>query len=75
MMENGITEKVLQKFKESLVVRKSELIELFKNEIKNPENPRSVIDTITKMLVQKGWITPLYASESTFAITQRGMKA
>jgi hypothetical protein len=75
MMEDGITHKVLQKFKDSLVVRKSELIDLVRNEIKNPEDPRSVIDMITKMLVQKGWITPLYASESTFAITQRGMKA
>lgn len=75
MMVDGITHKVLKKFKESLVVTKSELIQLVKNDIKNPEDPRNVIDAVTKMFVQKGWIIPLYASRSTFAITQKGIKA
>ena len=69
-----ITQKVLKKFKEKLVVRKSELVDLIRDDLKNPGNPRKVIDMITKMLVQKKLITPVYASESTFAITQRGMK-
>lgn len=69
-----ITQKVLNKFKEKLVVRKSELVDLMRDDLKNPGNPRKVIDAITKMLVQKKLITPVYASESTFAITQRGMK-
>jgi len=69
-----ITQKVLKKFKEKLVVRKSELVDLIRDDLKNPGNPKKVIDAITKMLVQKKHITPVYASESTFAITQKGMK-
>ena len=69
-----ITQKVLKKFKEKLVVRKSELVDLIRDDLKNPGNPRKVIDAITKMFIQKKLITPVYASESTFAITQKGMK-
>ena len=69
-----VTQKVLAMFKERLVVRKSELVELIKDDVRNPGNPRKVIDAITKMFVQKKLITPIYASESTFAITQKGMK-
>ena len=58
---------------EVLVARKSELVELIKGDL-NPENPKTVVDMITKMLIQKGLITPLYACESSFAITKRGMK-
>ena len=75
MMEDGIERKVLQKFKESLVVRRSELIQLIQDEIKSSKDAMNVVNTLTKMFIQKGWITPLYASESTFAITQRGIKA
>ena len=69
-----INRKVLNKFKEKLVVNKSELIDLIKDDVKNPGNPRKVVDAITKMLAQKRMIIPLYTSGSTFAITQRGMK-
>ena len=75
MMEDGIERKVLQKFKDSLVVRRSELIQLIHNELKTSEDPKNLVNTLTRMFIQKGWITPLYASESTFAITQRGIKA
>lgn len=75
MEYDGISKKVLEVFREKLVVRKIELIELIREDVgKNPSNPRAVVESVTKMLVQKGLITPLYASESTFAITQRGMK-
>ena len=61
---------------EKLVARKSELIECVKGDVKgNPHSPKEVVDSITKMLVQKGFITPIYASETTFAITQKGMRA
>jgi len=69
-----ITKKVLDKFKERLVVRKSELVDLIRDDARNPGNPRKVITVITKTLVQKKLITPIYASETTFAVTQKGMK-
>ena len=75
MMENGIEHKVLEKFKESLVVRKAELVQLIQSDLKSSEDPGSVINTVTNIFIQKGWITPLYASKSVFAITQRGIKA
>ena len=68
-----IEKKILKKFGESLVVRKSELVNHIKGDV-NPENPRTVVDSIIQKLIQQNLITPLYASESTFAITQKGMK-
>jgi len=70
-----ISKKILEIFREKLVVRKGELIELIKDDVgANPGNPRTVVEAVTKTLLQKGLIIPLYASETTFAITQRGMK-
>lgn len=61
--------------REKLVARKSELLEFVKGDIKgNPHSPRSVVDSITQELIQKGLIIPLYATETTFAITQKGMR-
>ncbi len=73
MEQEKLTRKILQRMSEVLVARKSELVELIKNDV-NPENPRTVVDMITKMLVQRGLIMPLYACETTFAITKNGMK-
>ena len=75
MMEDGIERKVLQKFKDSLVVRRSELIQLIQSETNSSKDSVNVVNILTKTFIQRGWITPLYASESTFAITQRGIKA
>ena len=55
------------------MVRKSELVNHIKNDV-NPDDPRKVVDSVIQRLVQQKLITPLYASESTFAITQTGMK-
>ena len=73
MDQEKLTKKILERMGEVLVARKSELVELIKGDL-NPENPKTVVDMITKMLIQKGLITPLYACESSFAITKRGMK-
>ena len=69
-----VAQRILEIMGERLVVRKSELIDFIKDDVKNPGNPWKVVDTITKMLVQRGLITPLYTSESTFAITQKGIR-
>lgn len=74
-MYEAITKKVLEQFREKLVVRKTELIDLIKDDVsKNPGNPSEVIENITKMLIQKKMITPVFASTSTFAITQTGVR-
>ncbi len=73
MNYDAISKKIIDRMKEVLVARKSELIDFVKGDI-NPENPKTVVDSILKELVQKGLLMPLYASESTFAITQKGIK-
>lgn len=74
-MYENVIKKIMELMAEKLVVRRSELIEYVKKDIKgNPHSPREVVDSITKMLIQKGFITSIYASESTFAITQKGIR-
>ena len=74
-MYENIIKKIMELMAEKLVARKSELIEYVKKDIKgNPHNPKEVVDSITKMLVQRGSITTIYASETTFAITQKGIR-
>ena len=74
-MYDEVARKILERMGEKLVARKSELIEYVKNNVKiNPRDPSSVVTSVLKALVQKGLITPVYASETTFAITQKGMK-
>lgn len=73
MNNSAISRKIMDRMKEVLVARKAELVDFVKGDI-NPADPREVVNTVTKNLVQQGFITPLYASESTFAITQKGMK-
>jgi hypothetical protein len=74
-MFEEIEKKIMKMMSEKLVARKSELIEHVKRGIKgNPHSPKSVVDSVTKELVQKGYIIPLYASETTFAITQKGIR-
>jgi hypothetical protein len=70
---DALTKKIIDRMKEVLVARKTELIDFVKGDI-NPEDPKVVVGNILSELTQKGFITPLYASESTFAITQKGMK-
>ena len=73
MNYDAITKKIIERMKEVLVARKTELIDFVKGDI-NPEDPKTVVGNILNELTQKGLITPLYASESTFAITQKGMR-
>jgi len=73
-MYEKIQKKIMKMMKEKLVARRSELIKHVKGDI-NPHNPKTVVDNITKTLVQRGFIIPLYASETTFAITQKGMRS
>lgn len=71
MHYDGLERKILERMKTLLVARKSELMDLVKEE---SSNPRNVVEVIVKALIQKELIIPIYASESTFAITQKGIK-
>ena len=71
MVYDGIEKKILERMCQNLVVRKSELIQFVRDDTKNP---RDMVDVVTKSLITKGLIISVYASETTFAVTQRGMK-
>lgn len=71
MNHDGVEKKILEKMGEMLVARKTELIQFVQDDVKNPKD---VVGVVLNSLIQKKLITPVYASESTFAITQKGMK-
>lgn len=70
MKPNGIEKKILDELKESLVLRKSEIVSI----LKKSKMDTGGLDVITKSLSQRGMITEIYASEKTYAITQKGIK-
>ena len=72
-MYDNLTKKVLEKFRERLVMRKSEILNFMKN-IKNPGDSSNAIDAVLRKLLDSKLIVPVYASESTFAITKKGMR-
>ena len=72
MPANGFERKILEKMSESLVVNISELYSSFKATNKRD---KAAVNMAVKALVQKDMITPVYASETTFAITQNGTRA
>lgn len=71
MRNDGIERKLLERIGETLVVRKCELIDYLGHGTKNKKR---VVDSSLRSLAAKKLITPVYASESTFAITQKGMQ-
>jgi predicted transcriptional regulator len=70
MKPNGVEKKLLDVLSEGLVMRRSELVDV----LKSKKADVSGLDVIAKSLVQRGLITEVYASEKTYAITQKGMK-
>jgi hypothetical protein len=70
-MNDGFEKEVMKKMRTSLVANKRELLDRVKNRAKNP---KIKMNNVLGELVNKGWIIPLYGSETTFAITQKGMK-
>ena len=69
-MYDGIEKKMLEEMSRRLVAKKIELWEFAKKQ----KISKSAMDSVTKILVQKGMLTKIYASESTFAITQKGIR-
>ena len=70
-MENGIEKKILQELCVRLVANKEEIMKFLSKDFEVPE---TVVNTITRSLVQKGMLTKIYSSTTSFAITQKGMK-
>jgi len=71
MVCDGLERKVLERMSRSLVAKKSEILESLRGEVNVSE---SVINAVIKSLVQKGFLTTVYASDTTLAITQKGMR-
>ena len=70
-MEDGIERKILEEMAERLVAKKSE-ISNFLSEKGNFS--KEAITAVTKSLLERGLLTPVYSSETTYAITQKGIK-
>ena len=70
-MEDGVERKILEEMAERLVANKREILSFVSKE---KEVPMSVINSITKSLAQRGLLTEVYSSETSYAITQRGIK-
>ena len=70
MKPNGVEKKLLEELSDSLVLRKSEIMKI----LSDSKMKVGDINVITKNLIQKGYIAEVYASEKTYAITQKGMK-
>ncbi len=72
MKTNNIEKKILDKMAESLVVNRSELYNIAGA---NNKKQRTTVENAIKLLVERGLITPIYSSQTTFAITQNGVRA
>ena len=70
-MNNGIEKKILEKMATTLVASKSELISSLS---KDANISKDIVVSAAKSLISKGFLTPVYSSETTYAITQKGMR-
>lgn len=70
-MYNGIEKKILEKMSKKLVMKKTEIMTIINKDV---SSPNQVLKSVMKMLSQRGLVVPVYAYESTFAITQKGIK-
>jgi len=71
MEENGIEKKILEEMSVRLVASKFEITNFVNNGKKIPE---SVLDSVTRSLVENGLLIRIYSSTTSFAITQKGIK-
>lgn len=70
-MENGVERKILEEMAMRLVAKRSEIMGMFKG---RDDVTRETIKVITKSLAQKGLLTMIHTSETSFAITQKGIR-
>jgi predicted transcriptional regulator len=70
-VENGIEKKILEEMAFRLVATKGEIVNFVTN---GTEISSSAVDAITKSLVERGCLTKIYSSTTSYAITQKGIK-
>lgn len=70
-MEDGIEKKILQEMSERLVAMSSEIFGFF--ESRKDVTP-DMVKSATRGLVEKGFLKVINMAETSYAITQKGMK-
>ncbi|MEM7825624.1 MAG: BlaI/MecI/CopY family transcriptional regulator [Candidatus Aenigmatarchaeota archaeon] len=72
MIQDGIEREVLEEIARKMLVKKEELVLFLENKV---ENPISTVETIVKLLIDKGLVTYVEViGKSCYAITQRGLR-
>jgi DNA-binding PadR family transcriptional regulator len=72
MVLNGLEKEVLEEIARRMLVKKEELVLFLENKV---ENPISTVESIIKLLKDKGLITYVEViGKSCYAITQKGMR-
>ncbi len=72
MISNGLEKKLLKKLSENLLMRKEEVIQFLREE--EVEDAEEVFRVVMNGLVSKGLVRYVYAGESCYTITQKGMR-
>jgi len=71
-MNNGFEAEVLKQVAEKLLMRKEEIILLLQGKV---DNPLKTANETVSSLVKQGFITVAPVGNSTYAVTQKGMRA
>lgn len=69
--KEGIEKEIMKIMREKLVSNKHEILNQL---LKDKKNSKANIVKMLEKLAEKKWITPLYGSMTTFAITQKGIR-
>jgi len=70
-MRDEITKEIMRVMKEKQVSRKWEVYEEIK---KGKKISKKEFEKILDELIEKHWLVSIYGSDTTFALTQKGMK-
>ncbi|MCS7106071.1 MAG: BlaI/MecI/CopY family transcriptional regulator [Candidatus Aenigmarchaeota archaeon] len=72
MIQDGLEKEVLEEIARRMLVKKEELVLFLENKV---ENPVSTVETIVKLLIDKGLVTYVEVIGKTcYAITQKGIR-
>jgi predicted transcriptional regulator len=71
-LEDGIEKKILEGMTVHLVATRKEIMGFVNGEKKVP---MSVVKSVTKSMVQKGFLKEISTSTTSYAITKKGMRS